>query len=239
MTSKWVTHLTSETPIEKLAEAEPAMTFPYELDDFQKHAVQSIEKNEHVLVSVPTGAGKTSLARSITSACRRIEGLKNVELIAEYARRYISKHGSVDEIWEQYRIMDKQIEWEDNIPQDKTDLIVTDSPIHQGFLYTCDLLTNKPKDIMVYNDIFKKLSKLNENQPRYDAIFHLTPIIKPIKDGVRPKEHFDDKWRIKNDNNLKVIFSTLFKPKKLYTIDNADMEYRTNYVISAIKNINK
>jgi len=38
---------------------DPATTFPYELDDFQKHAVMSISRDENVLVTAPTGAGKT------------------------------------------------------------------------------------------------------------------------------------------------------------------------------------
>lgn len=37
--------------------------FPYEPDHFQKHAYHSIENNENVLVSVPTGAGKTDVAK--------------------------------------------------------------------------------------------------------------------------------------------------------------------------------
>lgn len=186
------------------------------------------------IVGVP-GAGKTSLARSVTSACRRIPELKRVELVSEYARRYISKHGSVNAIWEQYRIMEKQLEWEDSIPMEKTDLIISDSPVHLGFLYSADLVTNDPKDIMVYNDIFKKLSKLNEVTPRYDLIVHLTPRVKPVDDGVRAAEHLNDEWRVENDSKLRFIFGTLFRPASLSVLDEEDMEYRTNFVIDKIK----
>lgn len=186
------------------------------------------------IIGVP-GAGKTSLARSVTSACRRIPELKRIELVSEYARRYISKHGLVEAIWEQYRIMEKQLEWEDSIPQEKTDLIITDSPVHLGFLYACDLLTNKPKDIMVYNDIFKKLSKLNEGKPRYNIIFHLPPTVKPVDDGVRAPEHLDDKWREEHDIKLKFIFDTLFKPTQMVTVHPVAMDFRTNFVINSLK----
>jgi len=38
-----------------------AVTFPYILDDFQKHAIHSIEKNHHIIVPAPTGCGKTTV----------------------------------------------------------------------------------------------------------------------------------------------------------------------------------
>lgn len=186
------------------------------------------------IIGVP-GAGKTSLARAVTSACKAIPELKRVELVSEYARRYISKHGLVNEIWEQYRIMEKQIEWEDSIPTDKTDLIITDSPVHLGFLYAAQLLTNKPKDIMVYNDIFKKLSKLNEGAPRYDIIFHLPPVLQPVDDGVRAPIHFDAEWRNQADIKLKFIFEMIFKPAYMKTILDKDMDLRTRAVINTLK----
>jgi GTPase SAR1 family protein len=62
------------------------------------------------IVGVP-GSGKTTLARALASKCRSIDRLKNVELVSEYARRYISKHGSISSMSEQYRILEKQAEW--------------------------------------------------------------------------------------------------------------------------------
>jgi len=188
------------------------------------------------VIGVP-GSGKTSLCRAVTSACRRIPSLQRIELVSEYARRYISKHGRVEDIWEQYRIMEKQIEWEDSIPIKKTDLVITDSPIHLGFLYACDIVTNKPKDIMVYNDIFKKMSKLNEGKPRYDIIFHLPPTIKPVDDGIRSPEQLDDNWRKENNTKLCFIFDTIFKPASLLTIESADMNNRVSVVIEHLNKL--
>ena len=39
-----------------------ALEFPYELDDFQTHGVESIEKDHHIIVTAHTGCGKTTLA---------------------------------------------------------------------------------------------------------------------------------------------------------------------------------
>jgi len=39
----------------------PAITFPYEPDAFQKHAFRRLEDNHHLLVTAHTGSGKTSI----------------------------------------------------------------------------------------------------------------------------------------------------------------------------------
>jgi superfamily II RNA helicase len=41
----------------------PALTFPYESDDFQKHSYNCIDKDEPVLVTAHTGCGKTNVAK--------------------------------------------------------------------------------------------------------------------------------------------------------------------------------
>lgn len=41
---------------------DPALSFPFELDDFQKRAIVHIENNEHVFVAAHTSAGKTAVA---------------------------------------------------------------------------------------------------------------------------------------------------------------------------------
>lgn len=187
------------------------------------------------IIGVP-GTGKTTLARAVASSCR--DTSRRVELVSEYARRYISKHGSIDNIWEQYRVTEKQIEWEDSISEENVDLLVTDSPVHLGFLYSTEFITNHHKDIMVYNDIFKKLSKLNEGKPRYDIIFHLPPDIQFVQsDGIRKSEYLDEQWRIENDISIKFIFGSMFRPGKFLSINNTDIEYRTNYVLRAIEDI--
>ncbi len=43
----------------ELAEEQLAATYPYSLDNFQKHAIQAINAEENVLVTAKTGSGKT------------------------------------------------------------------------------------------------------------------------------------------------------------------------------------
>jgi nicotinamide riboside kinase len=159
------------------------------------------------------GSGKTSLSRIVASKCRGINNLKNVELVQEYARRYISKHGEITSLMEQYRVLEKQYEWETSVCNDKLDLMLTDSPIFLGFIYCCDLPKNNSKEIMFFNDIFKKMVKLNYPISRYDIIFHLEPTIKPVDDGIRSSLQFNEKWREKANLMIKATFN-IFKPVK-------------------------
>ena len=55
----------------------PAMTFPYTLDPFQRDSVEAIEKNQNVLVTAHTSAGKSTVAEYAIAKCARL-GLKSI-----------------------------------------------------------------------------------------------------------------------------------------------------------------
>lgn len=173
-------------------------------------------------VGVP-GAGKSSIARGV--AAQSFDKIGKVELVAEYARRFLAKYGPVTNVAEQYKILQKQLEWEDIIPISETDVSISDSPIHMGFLYAMEMRdVNSVKDAMYINDIFKRMSKLN-CPPRYDIIFHLPPLWKPSEDGIRPQQHFQDGWRIEADLKIQFIFK-LFPPRHFITLNEDTMEGR-------------
>lgn len=169
------------------------------------------------------GAGKTSTARGIASICRRVDGLKNIELSAEYARRYIAKYGSIEQVWEQFRILKKQLDWEETTGD--VDLLLTDAPVFMTMIYAQQLSKGTRKDTMLINDLFAEMNKLNCPSPRYDIIFHLEPVIKPVEDGVRPKCNFDPKWRAETDSNIKAMFS-IFRPRLFHPVKAVDMDDR-------------
>jgi len=172
------------------------------------------------------GSGKTSTARALAAFCRKNNKLKRVELISEYARRYLTKYGPIDHLSDQYKIMEKQLEWESQVPTDETDLIITDSPVHLSWLYVLEFGLKRQKDVMYANDIFKKLNKSNFPR-RYDIVFHLPPKIAPVKDGVRPDLHFDPVWRNEADAVIKFIFKQ-FKPVKFVSLDSVEIIERVN-----------
>ena len=173
-------------------------------------------------VGVP-GAGKSSVARGI--AAQSYNRIGRVELVTEYARRFLSKYGPIQDVSDQYKILQKQLEWEDVIPQDSTDVAITDSPVHMGFLYAMEKRdVNSVRDNMYINDIFKRMNKIN-CPPRYDIIFHLPPVWKPSTDGIRPDEHFKDRWRDEADMKIQFIFK-LFPPKNFVSILSETLEDR-------------
>jgi len=51
-----------KTEDSELLNGNPPIIFPYELDTFQKNAINSIEENNHVLVTAHTSAGKSTIA---------------------------------------------------------------------------------------------------------------------------------------------------------------------------------
>lgn len=183
-------------------------------------------------VGVP-GSGKTTLARAVAAACRAEDKLRNVELVSEYARRYISKHGPVKHLWEQVRIMSKQIEWEDSVGN--ADIIICDSPVHIGFIYSLDLYNSSDKkQVMLMNDVYKMLNKEN-NPMRYNIIFHLDPILKPIKDGIRLDLHFNETWRKEKNEVIRVTFREIFKPRIYHVIIEESLASRVKESLNKIK----
>lgn len=186
-------------------------------------------------VGVP-GSGKSSVARGIAASA--YDRIGKVELVAEYARRYITKYGSIDKVFDQYRILQKQLEWEDVVPEKETDVAITESPIHMGFLYAMEMRDpNNGKDTMYFNDIFKTMNKIN-CPTRYDIIFHLPPVWAPSQDGVRPGLHFDDTWRKESDNRIQFIFK-LFPPKHFKTVESISLDDRIEECLSYCEDIFK
>jgi len=138
-------------------------------------------------------SGKTTLARALAARCSKLKKFQRIELVQEYAREYIKVYGNITSVLEQFLILEKQIEKEEVLCNNRLDILITDSPIFLGFLYSIELPKTSPKEIMFFNDIFRKMVELNYPTPRYDIIFHLCPTIKPVEDGIRSQIQFNKK----------------------------------------------
>lgn len=185
------------------------------------------------LVGVPN-SGKTLLIRSIVKECKIVEKLRVVKSISGYARGYISKYGFINSLSEQYRILVQLYEWENLIFENKIDLMITDCPIFLGFLYCCDLPKSDNKDVMFFNDIFKKMVTLNYPISRYDIIFHLSPLPELIDNGVGGLNIYDSKWRQDKDALIHSIFQ-IFKPNQYYIVKAKETVSRTNECLEIMK----
>lgn len=181
------------------------------------------------------GCGKTSTARALAAACRRIGGLKNVELIDEYARWYINTYGPIETVWEQMRIYKKQLSREDKVPQ-AVNLMITDSPVFIGFSYA--LLLSRPgvrKDTMVVNDLFKEMNKLQMDRPRYDLVFHLPPLLRPVDDGTREQVQLEEAWRCAMDRRQQAVFELFAPAAPLVVIEETGLQERVEACLGRIK----
>jgi deoxyadenosine/deoxycytidine kinase len=184
-------------------------------------------------IGVP-GAGKTTTARAVAGAVRMHTKFSTIELVDEYARRFIAKYG-IPSVYDQMRILNKQLTQEDKFPE-STQLLVTDSPIFLGLGYAME--NREPgngKHTMIINDLFKDMNKLNEI-PRYDIIFHIPPKVEPVKDGIRPEHQFDPAWRQKMDLKLLSLFY-VFPPHKLITIQSTSTNERVLEAMQYIREL--
>lgn len=186
-------------------------------------------------VGVPS-TGKSTLARALSSKVHEVPEFSRVELVNEYARRFITEYGPNITINDQFRFINKQTEWEDMVPQDHTDLIITDSPVHLAFMYSIDLCTGTKKYVLCLNDIFKLLNKITY-PPRYDIIFHLPwNGIAAVHDGVRTPYQLEDSWRADADIRVRSVFRT-FPPRHLHSVESLGVDDRVNECISVMKRL--
>lgn len=164
-------------------------------------------------------SGKTTMARKLAAALANDHPV--VELVSEYARMYRVKYGEIESIQDQFKILDKQLEWEEEISP-SVDVMITDSPIFLGFLYSLDLRNPcSQKDTTWLNDLFRKMCK--HNTPiRYDFVFHLPPR-EAIDDSVRDKRHLTESWRRDSDALMRSIFR-IFPAKNFIELGSANLE---------------
>jgi nicotinamide riboside kinase len=181
------------------------------------------------------GTGKTTQTQSLFN---ELSLESTVGIVKEYARDYISKHGIMENIWEEYKIFDTQLAWEEQIIKSDVEFLVTDSPLPLIYLYSTLMhKINNEKDDMVLQDIFKRQLKVN-NPVRYDIIFYCPDVLHNdltvLDDNVRRIEQLDKSWRKEHDEFCKVLFN-MFPPKKFHILESLSVSARSTECLLIIK----
>jgi hypothetical protein len=183
------------------------------------------------------GTGKTTQARALSEALANMHGHSKVEMVKECARDYISKHGQMEHIWEEYKVFDTQLAWEEKIINSGAEFLITDSPLPLIFMYSSELHNpTDNKSNMVFQDIFKRQLKANINQ-RYDIIFYCPDVLDlDLADGVRADKQLTPQWRKEHEEFTKVLFK-IIKPKNFHIFESKSIEDRTAECLDELKSI--
>ena len=177
-----------------------------------------------------TGApdsGKTTLAKMV-SARLNLKGYVPA-LVHEYARDYITKYGvRPNTVAEQFLVFYRQLEREEEMCSQSTQVMYTDCPIMLSYVYAIDLVRDdKDRDDFTY--LYNKTLIALEN--RYDLIFLLRPFRETVKDDVRAQD-----WnRIGRLNTQVQAFLDLHNVPYTELSGDVDIETRTQIVELAVE----
>lgn len=167
------------------------------------------------------GSGKSTIVTDLIT-CLKKKGI-NAEHVPEMIRYDIQQNGPMESIWEQYRALNNQQEYEDCIP-DNVEYSVIDSGCLTPYFYACLYTsTATERERLVLSDMYRYLIDIIYKR-RYDYIFFLparltkseTGIDKLTNDGTRyqSEEELDIL-----DQHMTLIFTKIFKADNIYTLD--------------------
>lgn len=166
--------------------------------------------------------GKTTLARAVANAAG-LRGL-SVEFVAEYARNYIQRFGSIEERWEQLLIFDTQARREDDAIRTGADLVIAETPTFTGYAY--GLLA--PESGAKAREVMHTLHRwMTDRFSLYSQVYYIPPEIEMQMDGVRQETRA---VRLRLDRMLRATLD-LWAPT--YKIVNGTVEDRMDTVMNA------
>jgi len=124
--------------------------------------------------------GKTTLARAVANTMG-LQGL-SVEFVAEYARNYLQRFGSIGECWEQLLIFDTQMRREDDAIRTGADIVIAETPTFTGYAYgmLAGGIGLKAREAMhtLHRWVVERL-------PLYNQVYYIPMEIGMQSDGVR------------------------------------------------------
>lgn len=169
--------------------------------------------------------GKTTLARAVANEM----GMRghSVEFVAEYARTYIQRFGSIDFIHEQLVIFDTQARREDDAIGMGAEFVVAETPVFAGYAYGLAKLDCPPSPKAL--EALQTLHRWTHARlGLYDRIFYV-PIEFPLqRDGTRAET---EDARLELDRKLRACLELWFPS---YTVVHGEPEARMGIVIGAV-----
>lgn len=149
-----------------------------------------------VFIGAP-GCGKSTLAADLFVALKK-HG-KNAELVPEWVRRDIMKHGIMTNVMEQYRYFIHNLREENHFPEN-VEYIIQDAGVLVGYFYAAVYSTAKDqKERLVIQDLYEALLD-SLYSGKYDRIYFLPRAA--VKDtGVSA----DDGTRYQSDADAQVL----------------------------------
>jgi len=136
--------------------------------------------NRIALIGGP-GTGKSTLAARLYSELKELG--KNTELVQEYAREHLNRHGITTDVLNQYMFYERQRDKEDIIPE-QVEYIITDSPTILSYIYA--LLYANIKNVNHQELLIDMYSKIiRDGLNRYSHIYYLAPTREYKLDGTR------------------------------------------------------
>lgn len=167
------------------------------------------------------GSGKSTIVTDVITSLKK-KGI-NAEHVPEMIRYDIHQNGPMESIWEQYRALNNQQEYEDGIPSG-VDFSIIDSGCLTPYFYACLYTsTATERERLVLSDMFRYLIDMIYKK-RYDFIFFLpakltyeeTGLETITNDGTRTQSPEELSTL---DQHMALLFTKIFKADNIHILD--------------------
>jgi hypothetical protein len=192
-----------------------------------KPNIISINMSEKILIGFcgAPSSGKDKIADAL-NLC-----LSNpCEKVNEEARRYIEEHGSIDNIFQQYLIMQKQLKREEDILS-SYQVAISASPVFLAYFYAALFVdqNSSRSEISVLSDIY---SSAIFSLKRYNYLFYCDPLINYESDGIR----FQNNLQLES-LSLSIKSFLMLHSKKFVILPSISIEERMEIIYDSIVKI--
>lgn len=181
------------------------------------NAISGPKTTRIVFIGAP-GCGKSTVSADLFVSLKKLG--KNAELVPEWVRRDIMKHGSMSNVFEQYRYLVHNRREEAHFPVN-VEYIVQDGGILLGYFYAAVYSTKKDKkERLVLHDLYEDLVDTLYSG-HYDRIYFLprAPIEKAgglFNDGTRFQTVHETEVL---ENYMKLIFTEIHRMESVRVLD--------------------